>query len=154
MIQDLYIRDQDGADALEEGFFLLTKHRSGRVSVPVRIWFGPPEDPETRRRWVSGEQRWEYVPIAERRPLDRSPRWQVEINGVLAGDPDEPAMISGRPVDDIGDVWPVCKREPIDRVEYEYRVARADHAEQHDPDDPFGGTGAKIDPMTARLPFA
>lgn len=145
MIQDPFNRERDGADDLEEGFFLLKKRRAGRVDVPIRIWFGPPEDLEHDREG--------YVPIAERPVLDRSWRWQVEINGVLAGDPDSPAHISGRPVDSLVGIWPECKSEPIDRAEYEYRVARADWAERFDEDDPYGGTGARIDPMTAPLPM-
>lgn len=142
LVDDLFNPNPDGSDRLKEGFYLLKKHRSGRVSVPLRIWFGPPEDPETVDR-----------PIAERTIMDRSPRWQIEINGVLAGDPECPACISGRPVELLEDIWPVAKGEPIERYEYEYRVARAAYAEQYDPNDPFGGTGAKIDPMTATLPF-
>lgn len=135
MIPDLFNPHPAGADALREGCFLLKKRRAGRVDVPIRIFFGPPRDPDT------GE------------PMDRSWRWQVEINGVLAGDPERPAYIGGFPVESIDVFWPHCATEPIDRAEYDYRVARADYAEEHDPDDPYGGTGARIDPLTATLPF-
>jgi hypothetical protein len=135
MIDEPWIRDRSGADALEEGYFLLKKRRAGRIDVPVRVFFGPPLDPDT------GEE------------MDRAPLWQLEINGVNAGYPERPACISGRPVDSLEGIWPECKSEPIDKAEYDYRVARADWAEQHDENDPFGGTGAKVDPMTATLPF-
>lgn len=44
------------------GYFK-TRLRSGAVFVGVRIWFGPPHDPDT------GEE------------MDRSHRWQAECNG-------------------------------------------------------------------------
>lgn len=142
MIDDVFNPIQEGADGLEPGFYLLPKRRAGRVDVPIRIWFGPPDDPETM-----------HLPVAQRAQLDRSWRWQIEINGVLAGDPDFPACIAGWPVDELGEIWPVAKGYPIDQAEYDYRVARAVHAEQYDERDAFGGTGSRVDPMTARLPF-
>lgn len=154
MIVDAFNPRPEGSDRLEEGFYLLTMHRSGRVSVPIRIWFGPPEDPDfltcADADSPSGQR---YIPIAERVTFDRSPRWQVEINGVPFGDPDNPACIAGRPIDTLDEIWPRCARVLIDQREYEYRVARAVWAEAHDENDPFGGTGARVDPMTATLPF-
>lgn len=134
MVEDLFIREQDGVDALEEGWFLLKRRRAGRVDVPIRIWFGPPQDSETGAI------------------MDRSWRWQIEINGVDALNPDQPAMISGQPVTSLEGIWPEAKTEPIDKAEYDYRVARAAWAEEHDENDPYGGTGARIDPLTATLP--
>lgn len=134
MIPDPFIRDRGGdPDALEEGYFLLEMHRSGRVSVPIRIWFGPPLDEEGQ-------------------PMERSWRWQIEINGVLFGDPDAPPAIAGRPIDRLDEFWPHCKRCPITAEDYRYRVDRANHAEKYDENDPFGGTGRRIDVLTAPLP--
>lgn len=133
MIADPFNPVQDGADRLEEGYFLLDMHRSGRVAVPIHVWYGPPIDEDGQ-------------------PMDRSWRWQIEINGVLAGDPDAPACIAGRPVDELGEIWPHCKRHPIDESDYRFRTDRANWAERYDDRDPFAGTGRKIDPMTAPLP--
>ncbi|QTH19631.1 hypothetical protein HRJ34_14735 [Rhizorhabdus wittichii] len=146
LVQFPYSRQQPGVDAVEEGYYLL--RREGRVDVPIRIWFGWPLDPETNEL------------------LDRSPRWQIEINGILAGDPDEPAYIDGRPVLTLEGIWPDCRKHPIvpgldgldeherrdrERREYEFRVARAEHARTWDANDPFA-TAGRIDPMTAPLP--
>jgi hypothetical protein len=49
-------------DQPQEGYYRTRLVRGGPL-VPVRIWFGPPNDP------VTGE------------PLDRSPRWQALVNG-------------------------------------------------------------------------
>jgi hypothetical protein len=72
----------------------------GGVMCPVRVWEGPPVDPGT------GEV------------LDRSPRWQAEVNGEEA---------------DIDRVWPWCARRPISAKEYAYRMARLEHARDHEP---------------------
>lgn len=144
MIPDEFIMDQDGADALEEGFYLLTMSRSERVDVPVAIWFAPPPDAEHPNS--------EGVPPRFMPTLDRSPRWMVEVNGVLIGDPDAPACIAGRPIEFLDEIWPRCARDQIDERDYRYRVDRALHAEQFDAADPFGGTGRKVDPLTATLP--
>src|SRR3546814_9866578 len=48
VIADRFTRDQGGTAPLVEGFYLLNLNRARRVSIPVRIWFGPPLDPETR----------------------------------------------------------------------------------------------------------
>lgn len=133
MIPDLFTRESDAPDALEEGFFLLDMHRSNRVAVPIHIWFGPPLDEEGL-------------------PMERSWRWQIEINGVPYGDPDAPPCIAGRPIEHLDEFWPKCKTIRIDEADYVYRVDRANYAERYDADDPFGGTGAKIDVLTAPLP--
>lgn len=136
MIPDLYNPNPTGADALVEGYYL-RRGRSGRIDIPVRVWFGPPQDPDNRNLI-----------------LDRAQRWQIEINGGLYGDPDQPVFIDRWPVEHYSDVWPLGEHSRITRDEYEYRVARADHAALYDPTDPFGVTGGRIDPMTCTLPFA
>lgn len=154
MIDDLFNPNPEGTDRLHAGFYLLKMRRSSRIDVPVRVWFGPPEDPDYRQyQDANAPSGMSYTPIALRPTLERSPRWQVEINGILFGDPDNPPCIAGRPVETLDGIWPQCMAEPIDQDEYEYRVARSDWAEQWDGDDPYSGTGARVDPMTARLPF-
>lgn len=134
MIRDALLRDQGGADALVEGYYL-HKVGEGRVLVPIRIWFGPPTDP------IDGSE------------LDRAPRWQIEVNGIAFDDPRNPPVIAGRPVDDVASFWPRCAGSPTDAADYRYRVDRADYAEAHDAADPFARTGGKVDPMQSALPF-
>lgn len=133
MITDRFIRRQPGADALVEGYYLVQRRRARRVDMPVRIWFGQPTDPDTGER------------------MDRSPRWHVELAGVLLDH--EPVQIGGITFRDTTELWPACAQEPITRAEYEFRMARQDWAARYDPDDPFGSPGSKIDPFTAPLPF-
>lgn len=137
LIDDIMMRDrdQDGPDGLQAGYFLLPMRRSDRVDVPIRIWFGPPEDPDEPGAY-----------------LDRGHAWHIEINGIEAGDPDNPACIAGRPIEHLDEIWPRAKAFPITADDYAFRVARADHAEQWDENDAFGGTGRKIDPLTVTLP--
>lgn len=132
MIPDPFLFERHGADALAAGFYLLQSTRGTRVDIPVRVWFGAPEDPET------GEE------------LDRSPRWQIKIGFQLLED--EPMRIGAIWFNDITDVWPTCARRPIDEVEYRYRLERASWAGQYDPEDAHGQIGGLIDPMTCRLP--
>lgn len=132
MIPEPYIRAREGADGLVQGYYLL--RREGRIEVPVRIWYGPPEDPDT------GEA------------LDRSPRWQVEVFGIDASDPDAPALLWGREITSLDEIWPAAAKLPIDRAEYLYRVERAEWAEQHDRADPFGSKYGRIDPLTISMP--
>ncbi|MBX9814054.1 MAG: hypothetical protein K2X76_05070 [Sphingomonas sp.] len=133
MIPDPLIQARASADGLVAGFYLLPRRRAGRVDLPVRIWFGPPEDEDGT-------------------PLDRSPRWQVAIAGTVL-DFYEPVRLGGMTISALDDVWPACAAHPIDEADYRYRIARQDYAAAHDPEDPFGTPGARIDPMTARLPF-
>lgn len=132
MIADAFTRIQTGADALVEGHYLIILARSRRVDIPVRVWFGPPCDPDT------GEE------------MDRSPRWQVKVGfDMLAG---EPVRVGPLRIEALSDIWPACARNPIDEAEYRYRMERASWAAQYDPEDPHGTVGGRIDPMTARLP--
>lgn len=132
MIPDRFTREQGGAAPLVEGFYLLNLNRARRVSIPVRIWFGPPLDPETREE------------------MDRAPRWQIQVGFFLLDD--EPLAIGGIRIDELDDIWPRVAREPIDEVDWRYRVERADWAAHHAPDDPFSQLGGRIDPMTCELP--
>ena len=134
MIDDAFRRERAGVDDVEEGHFLLTRWRAGKIAIPIRIWFGPPNDPET------GE------------PLDRSWRWNVEINGHDANDPQRPARIGDREVHDLVGIWPECKANPISAADYALTVAEAIWAESYDPRDPRGTISGRIDPMTASLP--
>ena len=132
MIPDPFIRERSGADPLIEGYYLLSLARAGRVSIPVRVWFGPPRDPETLEE------------------LDRSHRWQIQVGFRLLED--EPLVIGGIRISDITDVWPRVARDPIDEVDWRYRLARAEWAVDHDENDPFSQLGGRIDPMTCSLP--
>lgn len=133
MIPEPYIEARDGPDALVAGFYLLPRRRAGRVDLPVRIWFGPPEDDE-------GVQ------------LDRSPRWQVAVAGQVL-DFWEPVRLGGITIAGLDDIWPACAAHPIDAGDYQYLLARQSWAAAHDPSDPFAVPGGRIDPMTAPLPF-
>lgn len=86
----------------------------------VRIWHGAPADPE------SGEL------------LDRSHRWQAEING-------NPC--------DVDQVWPYVAGRPITEAEYRYLVALSKHAKAWDPALPEAKPTQPINPLTAPVPF-
>lgn len=131
MIDEPFLREKDGADALVEGYYLIQRRRARRVDIPVRIWFGAPLDPET------GEE------------MERSHRWQIEIAGVPF---DEPLAFGGITFAAVTDFWPACACEPIDRTDYIFRIERAAWAQEHDPQDALGTPGGKINPMSARLP--
>ena len=131
MIDEPFVREQGGADALVEGFYLIQRRRARRVDIPVHIWWGPPLDPDT------GEE------------MDRSPRWQIELAGALF---DQPLTFGGITFTAISDFWPAVGREPISEVDYRFRVSRAAWAQEHDPDDALGSPGGRINPMSARLP--
>ena len=104
------------------GFFR-HKLRSGGVVVGVRIYFDQPIDP------VTGER------------LDRSYRWQADVNGEPFGDFDR--------------VWPGCTGEPISEAEYEDYCARLRWAREHAPDSAFANPTRPYDPLSSDevLPF-
>lgn len=99
-------------DQPEEGYY---RHRlrSGGVVVGVRIFFAPPVDPHT------GDI------------MDRSPRWQAEVNG--------------RVEEYFDRVWPQCTGEPIDEAEYRYLTERARWARDNDPNDAFATPRERVD---------
>lgn len=132
MIPDRFIRERGGADPLVEGYYLIRLDRSWRVSVPVRVWFGPPRDPETLEE------------------LDRSHRWQVQVGFQLLED--EPLRVGGIRIEHLTDVWPTCAKDPIDELEWRYRLERAEWAALNDERDPYSQLGGRIDPMTCALP--
>jgi len=126
------IRDQSGfADGFIEGWYL--HDRNGHVSMPVHVWFGPPLDLDTGTE------------------MDRSPRWQVELAGVIIS-PDERVSPRAR-IADLEWVWPRCLKNPIDRPEENYRRARIDYARRHDSRDPFGHRTGEIDWLDSTPPF-
>ena len=137
MILEPFIRDQASADALVEGFYQISRWRAERVPIPVRVWFGAPLDPDEDP--------------SRAQVLDRAPRWQVMVGGVLLDH--EPVNIGGLQIASLSDIWPTCMRDPITRAEHDYLVARAEWAAAYDPNDPFGTTSGRIDPMSATLPF-
>lgn len=131
IIDEPWVRARGGADALVEGYYLILRRRANRVDMPVRIWFGAPID-------ENGEE------------LDRSPRWQLAVCGMLI---DAPVKIGGIWIESIADVWPGCAAAPITAADYAFRIARQGWAAANDPGDPFGTPAGHIDPMTAPLPF-
>lgn len=133
MIADPFICDQTGPEALRAGYYEIQRWRSNKVPLPVRIWFGVPADP------LTGE------------PLDRSPRWQIAVGGVLLDG--DPVIIGGATFAELSDVWPRCGRHPISADDHDYMVGRAAWAASHDPLDPYGSDSGRIDPITARLPM-
>ena len=100
--------------------FYRTRLRSGGVRVGVRIWFGPPKDP------VTGEE------------LDRSPRWQAEVNGKYI---------------DLDRVWPSCARDPIDAREYAYLTKLQAWGEEHAPDSPQADPTRRVDLLSPSTPL-
>lgn len=131
MIDEPFLREQGGADALVEGYYLIQRRRARRVDIPVRIWFGAPTDPDT------GEA------------LDRSHRWQIEIAGHAFI---EPLTLGGITFSAVTDFWPGIALEPIDATDYRFRLERAAWSQQHDPDDAMATPGGRISAMTATLP--
>ncbi len=72
----------------EAGFYKLRLVKGGRM-VGVTVWYGPPADP------ITGEL------------LDRSHRWQIEVEGALVDD--RRRMRS---------LWSRCRSNPITGPEY------------------------------------
>src|SRR3546814_4461298 len=105
VIADRCTRDQGCTAPRVEGFYLLKLTRARRVSFPVRIWFGPPLDPETREE------------------MDRAPRWQIQVGFFLLDD--QPLPIGGIRIEELDGVWPRVAREPNGEVDWRYRGERA-----------------------------
>lgn len=97
--------------------------RSQSVRVGVRIYYGPPLDP------VTGEV------------LDRSWRWQADVNG--------------EPFADFDRIWPDCTGEPITEADYQTFCARQTWARQNAPDSSHAEPGRRHDPLSTKtlLPF-
>lgn len=95
--------------------------RSGSVLVGVRIWHGPPADP------VTGTV------------LDRSWRWQAEVNGEY--------------FDDFDRVWPVCARGPITEAEYQQYCRMQHWARENAPDTAHADPRRKRNLLTDPLPI-
>lgn len=113
----------EGADAPRAGFYSL--ERKGKVALPVRIWFGPPED------------------------SDRGPRWQMMVGDRLI---DESTREHDWDLE-WDDVWPQCAKSPIPEPEYRYRLARIAHAKTDGAQsDPWRRRTGKIDLLTAPIP--
>lgn len=127
----VFARDGGGdAAAFVEGDYL--HNRRGHVSMPVRIWWGPPRDLEHGGF------------------MDRSPRWNVEIAGdSLIEDERQPAYVA---VAILADVWPRAMGDTVKRAETSYRKARVDYARVNDPEDPFGHPQGRLDLLTATIP--
>lgn len=127
LVEQLFQGDQgDYPDRFVEGFYLF--ERSGCVGLPVRVWFGPPLDLES-----GGE-------------MDRAPRWQFQISGVLLLDERVERDLVPAPLEAI---WPGVAGSRIEESEYLYRLARIEHARTYRPDDPFADKRGRVDWMTA-----
>lgn len=133
LIPDRFRREQEGIDALQEGQWLILQRGGRRVDIPVRVTFGPPEDPETGAA------------------LDRPWRWRIFVGGYELDD--EPVRVGPLQINDLSAFWPSCLKNPIDDREYDFRLERQAWAAEYDPLDPFGSPGGRIDPLTAPLPF-
>ena len=92
------------ADGPRAGYFKMPMVRRGAM-VAVRIWL------DTDRR----------DPDFPDLPLDRSPIWRAELDGVEV---------------EVARVWPWCDRNRIDAGEFRYLLADASHARQHRPGSP------------------
>lgn len=132
-LDDIFHADPGGTDAPLPGTYAWL--RGGRPPQPVRIWYGPPADPDT------GEE------------MDRGWRWQMLVSG-------RPALLDETERDTLecdwqpawSDVWPRCAVSPLEPADYAYLVALIEHAREHEPDNPFARPGRKIDLNTAAMP--
>lgn len=100
--------------------FYRTRLRRGAVQVGVRIWCGAPLDP------VTGEE------------MDRSHRWQAQVNG--------------QPVD-LERVWPRCADDPVDEGEYRHLCGVQAWGEKNAPDSPQADPTRAVDLLTAPIPL-
>lgn len=130
-LETIFHRESDAADALQEGRFRWA--RQGRVPLPVRIWFGAPVDHERPGRL-----------------LDRSPRWQVWIDGQPLEDY---AEVRRRPAGEVfAQLWPKCAGSPMAPGDYRYLLAMARYARRHDGFSPFASRSGKVDLLSATIP--
>lgn len=110
------------------GFYRTTLVRGGPF-VAVRIWWGPPV--------VDGDE------------LDRSPRWNVEVDGRT----DRLDKDGGRELLDIERFWPWCGRHPIPEEEYRHMLQVARHARAHDPALPQAAPDQPVEWNSTKLRF-
>lgn len=129
-LETLFRRDSDAPDALREGRYRW--NRQGHVPLPVRVWYGPPVD----REWPA--------------LLDRSPRWQVWIDGVPLDDYAERRRIE--PHEALTRFWPKCAGSPLSAGDYRYLLAMARYARRHDGFSPFASRSGKVDLLSATIP--
>ena len=130
MLGRLLTYSAGGADDFIAGFFRW--NRRNAVPIPVRAWFGPPLDP------ASGER------------MERSWRWQFEMNGLAI---DDYAQLVGRGVEGLlDDFWPRCRDDAISAGEYRFLLDTLRHAKAHDPYSPFADVHGKVDLLTATIP--
>lgn len=91
----------------------------GAAWSAVKVWYGQPLDPLTSEL------------------LDRSPRWQVEVNGTLINEPFDLVML-------IDGQAPIVKGERIDEVEYRYLLKTHSWAREYEPDAPEANPRKRI----------
>jgi hypothetical protein len=112
----------DGVDVSEPvaGFYE-GKVRAHGVRAGIKIWHGPPSDP------VTGEE------------LDRSWRWQAEVNGM--------------PID-FDRVWPKCAGSKITAERYDLHCRKTLWARENNPDSAYADPRTKdISALSEPLPF-
>lgn len=112
----------DGVDVSEPvaGFYE-GKVRAHGVVAGIRIWHGPPADP------VTGEE------------LDRSWRWQAEVNGL--------------PID-FDRVWPKCAAREITMGRYQLHCRKTQWARENNPDSAYADPRTKdISALSEPVPF-
>lgn len=126
-IELIFSRHSDAAEALVEGYYRW--ERAGCVPVPIRIWWGPPLDPEQDPQLGI--------------ELDRSPRWNVLVDGYPLEAPGTPKLEW---------FWPGIQNTPTRRGDYEYLLDRARHDRIHDPNSPFAQANRKVDLLSATIP--
>ena len=100
----------------------------GGPHVPVEIYFGLPR--------IDGEE------------IDRSPRWCCVIDGKTTRLRDGVTELL-----DIEKAWPWCARRPIPKSEYEYLVARGNHAREWLPHSPAANPRKPMDWNKAKTIF-
>lgn len=107
-------------DTPQAGFYRMKLVRNGPW-CGVRIWYGAPSDPDNPGQL-----------------LDRSHRWQAEINGWAC---------------QIERVWPWAAGRNVDEAEYRYLVALSSHAKEHAPEMAEADPMKPINPLTIPVPF-
>lgn len=123
--------DPIAPDDPQEGTFKTRLVRGG-VFVAVRIWWGPPV--------MDGEEQ------------DRSPRWNVEVDGstthIEKGDDGYRCTV----YHDVHRYWPYVAKHPIEEWEYRLLKDKSAWAKQYAPDRPEASPHEKVD-WQARRPI-
>ena len=101
-------------DTPQTGYYR-TKLVRGGIFVAVKIWYGPPLDPEDYSQ-----------------TLARSWRWQALVDGELY-------------MGNVLDVWTFCAGRPVSEAEYRFMLATATHHRTHDTGHPSAEPRKPVD---------